>query len=69
MPKHKERPTPKVGTRYEKRFKGKDHILHVVENEGRVCYKLGREIFASPTAAAKSLTKSEINGWKFWQMD
>jgi hypothetical protein len=69
MAKHKERPTPKVGSRFEKNFSGKSRTLYVVRHEDRICYKMDGEIYASPSAAAKMLTKSEVNGWKFWGMD
>jgi hypothetical protein len=69
MPKRKKRPTPKVGSRFEKTYQGKVRTLLVVESEGQICFKMDGKTFASPTAAAKSLTKSEINGWNFWGMD
>jgi hypothetical protein len=69
MAKRKERPTPKVGSRFEKEFKGKVRTLQVVELEGRICYKMDGKIFGSPSGAAKTLIKQEVNGWRFWGMD
>jgi hypothetical protein len=69
MAKRKERPTPKVGSRFQKTYEGKCRTLHVAESEGRICYKMDGRIFNSPSAAAKTLTKAEVNGWKFWEMD
>jgi len=69
MAKRKKRPTPKVGSRFEKTYNGKSRTLLVVENEGRICFRMDGETFSSPTAAAKTLTKNEVNGWKFWGMD
>ena len=69
MPKRKQRPSPKVGTEFEKVYKGKARALLVVEHDGRICFQMDGKIFSSPSAAAKTLTKSEVNGWEFWGMD
>jgi hypothetical protein len=69
MPKRKERPNPKVGSEFIKEFKGKTHKLTVVKEGAVIAYKLGTSVFPSPSAAAKSITKNEVNGWKFWGID
>ena len=69
MPKRKERPNPKVGSEFIKEFKGKTHKLKVVKEGSAIAYQLGASVFPSPSAAAKSITKNEINGWKFWNID
>lgn len=66
MPKRKIRPCPILGSEFIKEFKGKSHKLKVVKDGGKVAYQLGASIFPSPSAAAKSITKREVNGWKFW---
>ncbi|MEM5426806.1 hypothetical protein, partial [Paraburkholderia ferrariae] len=62
MPSPKDRPTPKIGTVFEKKYKEKIYKLKVVKHEDRVLYQLGKELFPSPSAAAKSLSKTEVNG-------
>ena len=69
MPKKKIRPNPTVGLEFKKVFKGKPYTLKVVKVDGQIGFKVGKSVFPSPTAAAKSITKNEINGWKFWAMD
>ena len=69
MPARKQRPNPKVGCEYVKEYKRKTYKLKVIKTSGSIAYELGGEIFPSPSAAAKSLTKSEVNGWKFWSID
>lgn len=69
MPKRKERPTPKVGSSFEKIFHGKTRTLHVMKQDKGMCYEMDGKMFNSPSAAAKTLTKSEVNGWRFWGMD
>lgn len=32
-------------------------------------FELEKKFFASPSAAAKTLTVAEVNGWEFWKMD
>jgi len=63
MPKGimKERKLPKVGTIF---------IRTVVEDDEKIKYMSGGEIFNSPTAAAKSLlgTNYAVNGWVFLGM-
>jgi hypothetical protein len=69
MPKKKIRPNLKAGLEFKKVFKGKPYTLRVVKDDGRIVYKLGKSVFPSPSAAAKSITKNEVNGWKFWAID
>ena len=69
MPIPKERELPKVNSEYKKTLNGKTYTLRVVKAGSGVAYELNGKIFNTPTAAAKSLTKNEINGWKFWKMD
>jgi hypothetical protein len=69
MPKTKTRTPPKLGSAFKKDYQGITYSLMVVEQKGRVLYRLQGETFNSPTAAAKSLTKHAVNGWLFWKMD
>jgi hypothetical protein len=69
MPERKPRKLPKPGSTFKKEFKGKAYNLSVVEQGGRLIYRLQGESFDSPSAAAKSLTNHEVNGWVFWRMD
>jgi hypothetical protein len=69
MPKTKEHVVPKVGTVFEKKYRGKYYKVAVVKCSGKTAYDVGGRTFKTPTAAAKSITKHEINGWVFWDMD
>jgi hypothetical protein len=69
MPKNKIRVTPTVGSVFQKKFNGKIYLLTVIKSSNGVAYNIGNLIFATPTAAAKSIQKTEVNGWKFWKMD
>jgi len=68
MPKHKEVNLPQPGSRFAKTYKGKTYTMEVVKEAGRVQYKVGSKIYSSPSAAAKSITKTEVNGWVFWRL-
>ncbi len=69
MPARKPRQIPPVGAAYTKTYKNKSYTLKVVKSDSGVGYKLGSTVYPSPSAAAKSLTKTEVNGWKFWKID
>lgn len=62
---------PKVGSKYEKIMRdGTIHVLTVIEVKGKVKYKLGKQIFDSPSGAAKYIKGGhEVNGWAFWKID
>jgi len=68
MPAAKERPNPKVGSEFERQYKRKNYKLKVVKASGGVGFELAGTVYSSPSAAAKSITKGEINGWKFWKI-
>jgi hypothetical protein len=69
MPARKKRPNPRAGCEFVKKFRGKTYKLIVIKAGSRIAYELGDTAFPSPSAAAKSLTKTEVNGWKFWKID
>jgi hypothetical protein len=60
---------PLQGSTFEKEYSGRHYTLKVVESPNGIVYVLNGRTFETPTAAAKSLTNSEINGWKFWNMN
>jgi hypothetical protein len=69
MPAAKQRTKPKVGLEFVKEYKRKTYKLKVVKTDRGVGYELRGTVFTSPSTAAKSITKNEINGWKFWNID
>jgi hypothetical protein len=65
----KKRPVPKVGQVFVKAYKGEAYKLAVIKVSEGVGFKLGGTVYSSPSAAAKSITNGEVNGWKFWKID
>lgn len=68
MTSKEERELPKVNSEFTRVYKGKAYTLKVVKLKAGIAYELNGQIFKSPTSAAKSLTKSEVNGWIFWKI-
>jgi len=68
MPPRIERKVPKAGEVFEGTFAKKKYRLKVIQLSDGIAYELDRCIFKTPTAAAKSITKFEVNGWRFWHM-
>jgi len=69
MPKRKRRALPEVGATFERDYRGKQYRLRVVDKSGETWFEVGGRTFRSPSAAAKSITRSEVNGWVFWGID
>jgi hypothetical protein len=69
MPAAKKRPKPKLGSVFVREYKHKTYKLKVVKANGGVGYELNGTVYSSPSTAGKSLTKAEVNGWKFWKID
>ena len=69
MRTRKSRPLPGIGSTFKKEYKGESYTLKVVQEEGKLMYYLGGKCYASPSSAAKSVTKTEVNGWRFWGID
>ena len=69
MPQRKTRPLPKAGAVFEGTYRGRVYKLRVVSKDGKIAFEFNGRIFPSPSAAAKSITKHEINGWTFWHID
>lgn len=65
MPAAKQRAKPKLGTEFVKEYKNKTYKLRVVKDG----YELAGITYTSPSTAAKTITKTEVNGWKFWKID
>jgi len=68
------RPTrdlPPAGTRLSGRYRGQEFIAEVVTAEGgegaRALEFQGSQ-YASLSAAAKAITGSSVNGWRFWKV-
>lgn len=69
MAKHKERKAPRPGAQFSKIHKGKTYFMEIVSQGGGTGYKVGQNVYNSPSGAAKSITKTDINGWEFWGLD
>lgn len=57
---------PKVGTRFVHKSKDKIHEMVVINVNGTIKFKVDGIEFDSMSAAAKYITKTEVNGWKYW---
>jgi hypothetical protein len=64
----KTRTPPSVGMVFEKTFKWKTYKMQVVEHNGSIGYRVLGKVYRSPTGAAKAITKTEVNGWNFWDI-
>jgi len=51
------------GTEFKATYKGREH--HGIVDNGALDVKGKR--FASPSAAAVSITRNSVNGWNFWE--
>lgn len=69
MPKRRTRRPPKVGMTFRRRYKGRLYHVRIVRTRGRVGYQVRGKLYATPTAAAKSITGTDVNGWTFWRID
>ena len=63
-----ERRIPRAGAVFEHTYSGKHFKLKVVAFNDGVAYELNGKIYETPTAAAKTITKYDVNGWLFWHM-
>ena len=69
MPAAKKRKKPTLGKKYQRKYKKKLFEIEIVSTDGGLGYKMGKEIYPSPSAAAKAITGAEINGWVFWKIN
>jgi hypothetical protein len=69
MTKRAKHPRPSVGSTFHHVYFGTKYSMEVISVDGSLGYKVGKNVFRTPTAAAKSITEAEVNGWKFWGMN
>ena len=63
---------PSVGTVLTRTFKGETFqakVLSVNPDAGSVTVELKGQSYNTLTAAAKVVTGTEVNGWKFWGLE
>lgn len=66
------RKMPPVGTELHGKFKGNKYKAVVVADDKNSTLRLIRfngVNYKTMTAAAKAITKQEINGWRFWKYE
>jgi hypothetical protein len=69
MPMKKKRSPLPAGAKGHATHKGKQHTLLVINTDGRVLYKVGRDTYPSPSGAARAITGYKVNGWRFWHLE
>ena len=64
------RTLPPVGSVFQHRYKGQIMEMEVIKTKDGVRFRVGDEVFRSPTAAAKFIVGRDhpVNGWAFWNM-
>jgi Protein of unknown function (DUF2924) len=67
--KRKHRKLPSIGAKFERKWRNALYRMRVVKEAGKAAFEVQGQVFASPSAAAKSVTKQEVNGWRFWHID
>jgi len=68
-PQRKDHKLPRVGSSFERTYKGKKFRMELIKTKDKLLYRVSGTDYSSPSAAAKSITCSEVNGWKFWNME
>ena len=61
--------TQKIGTTFDRKWRNRLYRMRVVAQNGKAAFEVENRVFATPSAAAKSITKQEVNGWRFWRID
>jgi hypothetical protein len=70
MPNRKQHKLPKLGATFERKWHDKLYRLKVIaQKDGKIAFEVAGDVFATPSGAAKSITKQEVNGWAFWRID
>jgi len=71
MPKERrEHKFPKPGATFERKRPGRLYRLRLIgKKDDEVAFEVDGHAFATPSGAAKSITKQEVNGWRFWHID
>ena len=62
------RSLPAAGTALIGRYRGTEHRARVIEEGGGLRVRLGADTYRSLSAAAKAITGSNVNGWRFWSI-
>ena len=63
---------PQIGNTISRQYKGltfQARIVEVNKAYGKVALEMEGVIYDSPSAAAKKITGSDVNGWVFWKLD
>jgi len=60
---------PKVGETFARTFKSVQYTMTVVKKGKEVGYRVGNNVYSSPSAAANSVTQNAVNGWRFWHIE
>jgi hypothetical protein len=68
MRKRKEHQLPKVGSIFKRKHHGKLYKLRVIQEQGKIAFNVNGRSFKTASAASKSITKYESNGWRFWHI-
>jgi hypothetical protein len=69
MPRVKIRRKPlPVGTKGHARHYRREYTVEVISTDDGIGYRVGRSVFSSLSAAGKSITGYECNGWVFWNL-
>lgn len=59
---------PAKGAMLLGRYHGKEHRATIVEQDGALRVRLGQDTYRSLSGAARAITGSAINGWRFWNV-
>ena len=43
--------------------------MTIVSTPSGIGYEVNGRVFQTPSGAAKSITRTEVNGWGFWRID
>jgi hypothetical protein len=60
---------PAVGMEFTREYKGERYKMTVVKGGMGAAFKVGTDIYRTPSQAARSVTKTEVNGWVFWRIE
>ena len=64
------RELPPIGTALNGKSKGTSYKAKIVKDQSQTsgrAIKYDGKLYPSMTAAAKSITKQSVNGWRFWR--
>lgn len=50
------------------RYHGKEHRATIVEQDGEPRVRLGKDTYRSLSGAARAISGSAVNGWRFWRV-